>query len=188
MDFERIEKRSALRGKAIKGATYVGLTFWAILVLFPFYWMVLTSVKSYGSYNAEWIPQLYTLSPTLENYLEAFSAVPLADYFLIRQSGQVGVGQGVYRHLVSLVGFANLFGVDFVVGDPLAFPNQHTGMPQKLGIQVEGGFQTITVQKLDQADILGDTVVVAEGDGLFILGFPGSFHGGASLSIEFLLL
>jgi len=82
MDFERIEKRSALRGKAIKGATYVGLTFWAILVLFPFYWMVLTSVKSYGSYNAEWIPQLYTLSPTIQNYLDAFSAVPLGQYFL----------------------------------------------------------------------------------------------------------
>jgi multiple sugar transport system permease protein len=44
--------------------------------------MLLTSVKSYGSYNAEFIPKFFTLSPTLENYVSAFSAVPLAKYFL----------------------------------------------------------------------------------------------------------
>ena len=82
MNFEKIEKQAALRRKATKGLTYVGLTFWAILVLFPFYWMVLTSVKSYSSYNSEWIPQLFTLSPTIQNYLDAFSAVPLGRYFL----------------------------------------------------------------------------------------------------------
>jgi multiple sugar transport system permease protein len=42
--------------------------------------MVLTSLKSYGAYNAEFIPQLFTLSPTVQNYLEVFTAVPLADY------------------------------------------------------------------------------------------------------------
>lgn len=60
---------------------YIFLTFWAIMVLFPFYWMLLTSVKSYGAYNAEYIPQLFTISPTFANYAEAFSAVPLAKYF-----------------------------------------------------------------------------------------------------------
>lgn len=65
----------------MKGGTYVLLVFWAIIVLFPFYWMVLTSLKSYSAYNSEYIPQFFTLSPTLENYVEAFSAVPLARYF-----------------------------------------------------------------------------------------------------------
>ena len=51
-------------------------------MLFPFYWMVLTSVKGYSAYNSEYIPQLYTLAPTLENYVQAFTAVPLARYFL----------------------------------------------------------------------------------------------------------
>ena len=81
MNYEKIEQ-AALRGNRIlKTVTYTFLTFWAILVLFPFYWMVLTSVKSYGAYNSEWIPQLYTLSPTLQNYRDAFTAVPLAGYF-----------------------------------------------------------------------------------------------------------
>ena len=58
------------------------LILWAIIVLFPFYWMLLTSVKSYSSYMAEYIPKFFTLSPTLANYIQAFTAVPLAKYFV----------------------------------------------------------------------------------------------------------
>ena len=81
MDYEKIEKAARIRSRCLKAVTYTLLTLWAVLVLFPFYWMVLTSVKSYGAYNSEWIPQLYTLSPTLQNYADAFTAVPLAGYF-----------------------------------------------------------------------------------------------------------
>ena len=81
MDYEKIEKAAQQRNRVLKIITYTLLTVWAILVLFPFYWMVLTSVKSYGAYNSEWIPQLYTLSPTLQNYRDAFTAVPLGGYF-----------------------------------------------------------------------------------------------------------
>lgn len=82
MDYEKIEKSARYRNRVLKTITYTLLSFWAILVLFPFYWMVLTSVKSYGAYNSEWIPQLFTLSPTLQNYRDAFSAVPLGGYFI----------------------------------------------------------------------------------------------------------
>lgn len=82
MDFEKIE-RSARRCAAIRRTLiYVFLTFWAILVLFPFYWMVLTSVKSYGAYNSEYIPAFFTLSPTLQNYTDAFTTVHLGRYFV----------------------------------------------------------------------------------------------------------
>lgn len=81
MNYEKIEQAALRRNRILKTVTYTLLTFWAILVLFPFYWMVLTSVKSYGAYNSEWIPQLYSLSPTLQNYRDAFTAVPLAGYF-----------------------------------------------------------------------------------------------------------
>ena len=82
MDYEKIERQALNRHRILKTVTYLLLTFWAVLVLFPFYWMVLTSVKSYGAYNSEWIPQLFTLSPTLQNYRDAFTAVPLGGYFL----------------------------------------------------------------------------------------------------------
>ena len=78
-----MEKRQLKTKTAIgKGVVYILLGIWALIVLFPFYWMVLTSVKSYSAYNAEFIPQLFTLSPTFQNYLDAFTQVPLADYFL----------------------------------------------------------------------------------------------------------
>ncbi len=61
---------------------YVFLIFWALIVLFPFYWMVLTSVKDYAAYNAEYIPKFFTLSPTMQNYADAFTTVPLGKYLL----------------------------------------------------------------------------------------------------------
>lgn len=82
VDFERMEKSDRTGERVRKIITYVLLSFWALLVLFPFYWMILTSVKGYSSYNSEYIPKLYTLSPTLQNYADAFTAVPLARYFL----------------------------------------------------------------------------------------------------------
>ena len=81
LDFEKIERATRTRKMVLNIITYVLLTMWAIVVLFPFYWMVLTSVKGYGAYNSEWIPQLYTISPTLQNYVDAFTAVPLGGYF-----------------------------------------------------------------------------------------------------------
>ena len=81
MDFEKIERAARTRKLVMNIITYALLSVWAVIVLFPFYWMVLTSVKGYGAYNSEWIPQLYTLSPTLQNYVDAFTAVPLGGYF-----------------------------------------------------------------------------------------------------------
>ena len=75
-------KEKTLRQRILGIAVYTMLVIWALVVLFPFYWMLLTSIKSYGSYNAEFIPKFFTLSPTFENYVSAFSAVPLAKYFL----------------------------------------------------------------------------------------------------------
>ncbi len=66
----------------IKTLIFAGLSLWAVVVLFPFYWMILTSVKSYGAYASEHIPALYTLTPTFQNYIDAFSAVPLGGYFI----------------------------------------------------------------------------------------------------------
>ncbi len=81
MDYEKLKRGARGKDRAVKTVTYTLLTLWGVFVLFPFYWMVLTSVKSYSAYNGEFIPKLFTLAPTLENYLEAFTAVPLADYF-----------------------------------------------------------------------------------------------------------
>lgn len=66
----------------IKTITYILLGIWAVIVLFPFYWMLLTSVKSYGQYNSERIPTFFTSNPDFSNYIEAFTQVSLAKYLL----------------------------------------------------------------------------------------------------------
>ncbi|MBO4501032.1 MAG: carbohydrate ABC transporter permease [Clostridia bacterium] len=59
---------------------YAGLALWAVIVLFPFYWMILTSLKGQAAYNAEMTPRFITLSPMFENYLTVFREVPLLKY------------------------------------------------------------------------------------------------------------
>lgn len=80
MDYNKLERAARIRQRIGKFFTYLLLTFWAVVVLFPFYWMLLTSVKSYGAYNSESIPKFFTLSPTLQNYRDAFTSVPLLRY------------------------------------------------------------------------------------------------------------
>ena len=81
-NFEKLEKSARNKTRVRMTVTYVLLTIWGLIVLFPFYWMLLTSVKSYSAYNSEYVPKLFTASPTLQNYTDAFSAVPLGRYFL----------------------------------------------------------------------------------------------------------
>ncbi|HIY62135.1 MAG TPA: carbohydrate ABC transporter permease [Candidatus Mediterraneibacter stercoripullorum] len=81
-DFEKVQKKTDAENKIQKAVTYILLTIWALIVLFPFYWMILTSVKSYGAYNAEHTPAFFTLSPTIQNYVDAFTTVPLVGYLL----------------------------------------------------------------------------------------------------------
>ncbi|MGN1148224.1 MAG: carbohydrate ABC transporter permease [Lachnospiraceae bacterium] len=82
IDYGKIEKRAKVRKTVGSVITYTLLAFWAVIVLFPFYWMLLTSVKSYSAYNSEYIPKFYTLSPTLQNYVDAFTTVPLGRYLI----------------------------------------------------------------------------------------------------------
>ena len=81
-DFEKLEKRAKARLLTKRIVTYSVLAFWGIIVLFPFYFMILTAFKDILTYNSESVPSLITTNPTLENFKLAFSAVPLADYFL----------------------------------------------------------------------------------------------------------
>ena len=81
-DLDAEIKREKIKKRVIDIAVYSLLVVWALAVLFPFYYMILTSFKSYGAYNSEFIPKFYTLSPTIENYIKAFNSVPLFDYLV----------------------------------------------------------------------------------------------------------
>ena len=75
------ERKTQNAGRILTVLKILLLSLWALIVLFPFYWMILTSVKSYSTYNSEYVPRFFTLSPTLANYKSAFSEVHLTRYF-----------------------------------------------------------------------------------------------------------
>jgi len=75
----QMEQKSS---RLTKGVIYFFLAVWALIVLFPFYWMILTSVKDFASYNSETIPRFFTPNPTLQNYVDAFTSVNLGRYLL----------------------------------------------------------------------------------------------------------
>ena len=79
---ETEERRNVKKRALSKTILYILLTLWAVIVLFPFYWMILTSLKSYSAYNSEYVPTFFTLNPTFENYVNAFTQVPLGRYLL----------------------------------------------------------------------------------------------------------
>ena len=80
MDYEKLEKSAKAKGIVRNVVIYTLLILWAVMVLFPFYWMILTSVKSYSSFNSEYVPSFFTLSPTMQNYIDAFTTVSLGRY------------------------------------------------------------------------------------------------------------
>jgi multiple sugar transport system permease protein len=77
-----MKESASMINRVGKALTTFFLSLWALMVLFPFYWMLLTSFKSYGAYGSERIPSFFVVSPTLENYASAFTAVPLGGYLL----------------------------------------------------------------------------------------------------------
>lgn len=82
LDYELINKKLKRKRLVKNIVVYTLLGLWGIIVLFPFYWMILTSVKSYSTYNSEYVPSFFTLSPTLQNYSDAFTTVNLGSYLL----------------------------------------------------------------------------------------------------------
>ena len=81
-EFAKIRRRARTKDITFTVIRYILLGLWAVIVLFPFYWMLLTSVKEYGAYNSEFIPRFFTLSPTIKNYIDAFTTVSLGRYFI----------------------------------------------------------------------------------------------------------
>lgn len=105
LDYAKIEKNARNRDRMAKALTYAFLVLWALIVLFPFYWMILTSIKSYGAYNSEYIPKFFTLNPTLQNYREAFTAVALGKYLWNTLIFTV-VTTGIMLAVITLAAFA----------------------------------------------------------------------------------
>ncbi len=81
-DYNDLGKDIIVKRIISRTITYILLALWGLIVLFPFYWMILTSFKSYSSYNSEFVPKFYITSPTFQNYIDAFTTVSLGRYLV----------------------------------------------------------------------------------------------------------
>ena len=64
-----------------KVGTYAFLGIMALIVLFPFYWMIISSLKTQGEYRSA-IPTFFPRQIVWGNYAEAFTTGKLGDLFL----------------------------------------------------------------------------------------------------------
>ena len=80
-DMKKVTSKQRV-GKIVgKTLTYAFLITMAIIVIFPFYWMLISSVKSLTEYNAN-PPTLFPRNIFFSNYVEAFTAANLGQLFL----------------------------------------------------------------------------------------------------------
>ena len=72
----------------VKAALYIFLLAMALIVLFPFYWIVISSLKTLAEYRLT-VPTLWPQNIMLSNYAEAFTTANLGRLFL--NTAYVGV-------------------------------------------------------------------------------------------------
>lgn len=75
---ERVRQR--IVGITAKTLCYIFLIVMALVVLFPFYWMINSSLKSLGEYRQS-VPTLWPTKVLLSNYAEAFTSASLGRLF-----------------------------------------------------------------------------------------------------------
>ena len=80
-DMEQIKKRQRVMQVIVKIMVYLFLGVMAVIVLFPFYWMIISSLKSLVEYRLA-VPTLWPQVMHPENYLKAFETANLGQLFL----------------------------------------------------------------------------------------------------------
>ncbi len=66
---------------SVKFGTYLFLGIMAIIVLFPFYWMIISSLKTLEEYRMN-VPTFWPQKIMFSNYLDAFSTADLGNLFI----------------------------------------------------------------------------------------------------------
>ena len=80
-DIQKLTASQAVFRGAGKFMTYAFLMIMALIVLFPFYWMIISSLKTLAEYRQA-VPTFWPRQMMFSNYTEAFTAANLGDLFL----------------------------------------------------------------------------------------------------------
>lgn len=80
-DLQKVTNKQRIVKVLVKVLIYAFLIFMAIIVLFPFYWMLISSLKSTEEYRWS-VPSLFPHRVMFGNYVEAFNAANLGTLFI----------------------------------------------------------------------------------------------------------
>ena len=80
-DLQKISASQRITGVGVKIMTYTFLLIMALIVLFPFYWMIISSLKTLDEYKLT-IPTLWPQTMDARNYLEAIEKGNLVKLFM----------------------------------------------------------------------------------------------------------
>ena len=80
-DMQQASIHQRIRKALSKTGTYLFLSLMAVIVLFPFYWMIISSLKTLDEYRMS-TPTFWPMIVMWSNYAEAFTAASLGRLFL----------------------------------------------------------------------------------------------------------
>ena len=80
-DMRKVTTGSKIMGTLVQGGTYLFLFVMALIVLFPFYWMIISSLKSEAEYRML-IPTFWPQQIMWNNYVDAFNTANLGNLFM----------------------------------------------------------------------------------------------------------
>ncbi len=109
-NIQRLTNASKGMGVVVKIGTYIFLIAMAIIILFPFYWMIISSLKSLSEYR-EAIPTFWPRVIIWLNYSEAFQTANLGTLFL--NTLWVGVCSTILSLVVTVLSAFALARLDF---------------------------------------------------------------------------
>ena len=99
-DMQRVSAASNVVKVLVKIGTYAFLAVMALIVLFPFYWMIISSLKSLPEYRQA-IPTFWPNQIIWSNYSEAFTTANLGDLFL--NTAYVGIVSTILSLVITVL-------------------------------------------------------------------------------------
>lgn len=81
-NYKSLENKEKQKNIVLLFLIYLFLIIAALSVLFPFYWMIVTSFKTLADYTQESVPAFIPTTLTFENYVTAWVSVSLGRYMI----------------------------------------------------------------------------------------------------------
>ena len=107
-DLQQVSAQQRAVQIGVKAFTYLFLGVMALIVLFPFYWMIISSLKDLAEYRLN-VPTLWPQNLVFYNYVEAFDTADLGQLFLnTAYVGIVSTALSLVITVLSAFAFARL--------------------------------------------------------------------------------